>query len=235
MMVSGETDLPPGYSNWIVKFKAVEDPPDAGPVELAYALMATDAGIDMPATRLFETAQGGRYFGIERFDRQSNRRFHAHTFGNLIHSNFRIPSCDYAQLLKVTQVLTRNHQDVLECYRRMVFNVLTHNRDDHVKNFAFRLSDEGEWELAPAYDLVFAPGPGGEHSMTVAGEGRSPTRSHMLQLAESIVIAKGDAESIIDEVASAVGRWQTHASQADVGRQSIRTIGEALEECLALV
>jgi serine/threonine-protein kinase HipA len=234
-MVSGETDLPPAYSSWIVKFNAKEDPPDAGPVELAYALMAADAEIDMPPTRLFETAQGERFFGVERFDRQGNRRFHVHTFGNLIHSNFRIPSCDYEQLLKVTQVLTRNHLDVLECYRRMVLNVLTHNRDDHVKNFAFRLNDEGEWELAPAYDLVYSSGPGGEHSMTVAGEGKSPTRRHMLQLATPIGIAEREAESIIDEVASAVERWQTHAGQAQVGRQSIQTIFEAIEECLARV
>ncbi len=232
-ILSGEDDLPPGYVHWIVKFRAREDSADSGPVELAYSLMARDAGITMLPTRLFETAQGDRFFGVERFDRQGDRRFHVHTFGNLIHADFRIPSCDYRQLLEVTQILTRNHRDVLEAYRRMVFNVLAHNRDDHVKNFAFRLTDEGEWELAPAYDLVFAPGPGGEHSMTVAGEGRAPSRGHLLQMAEPVDVARGDAESIVDEVASATARWRTHARQADVGVGSVEAVEKAIEECLA--
>ena len=113
----------------------------------------------MPPARLFETPQGERYFGVERFDRQGNHRFHVHTFGNLIHANFRIPSCDYRQLLEVTRILTRNHQDVLECYRRMVFNVLTHNRDDHVKNFAFRLTEKatGSWRRPTISSSLPAP------------------------------------------------------------------------------
>jgi len=234
-IISGEEDLPPGYTHWMVKFHAREDPPDAGPVELAYSLMASDAGIAMPPTRLFETAQGERFFGVERFDRRGNHRYHVHTFGNLIHANFRIPSCDYLELLEVTRILTRNHQDVLECYRRMVFNVLTHNRDDHVKNFAFRLTDDGVWELAPAYDLVFAPGPGGEHSMTVGGEGRAPGRSHLLRLAAPAGISSREAEAILHQVASAAARWPVHARQADVGTQSARAVGKTLDECLARV
>ena len=170
---------------------------------------------------------------MERFDRRGNHRFHVHTFGNLIHSNFRVPGCDYRQLLEVTRILTRNHQDVLQCYRRMAFNVLAHNRDDHVKNFAFRLTDEGEWELAPAYDLVMASGPGGEHTMTVAGEGRAPGRSHLMRLAAPAGISIRDAEAILQEVASAAARWRTHARQAGVGRQSARKVRNAIEECLA--
>ncbi len=234
-MLSGEDELPPGTTHWMVKFHAREDPPDTGAVEMAYSLMAKDAGVDMPPTRLFETARGDRFFGVERFDRRGGRRYHVHTFGNLIHANFRIPSCDYRQLLEVTRVLTRSHQDVLRCYRRMVFNVLTHNRDDHVKNFAFRLTDRGEWELAPAYDLVFAAGPGGEHSMTVAGEGRAPARGHLLQLAGPAGVTALEAEPILAEVASAVSRWRVHARQVDVGEASTATIERALAGCLARV
>lgn len=234
-MLSGEDDLPAGYTPWIVKFHSRQDSPDSGPGELAYSLMARDAGIAMPPTRLFTTAQGDRFFGAERFDRAGNRRFHVHTFGNLIHSNFRIPSCDYRQLLEVTRMLTRNHQDVLECYRRMVFNVLTHNRDDHVKNFAFRMADNGGWELAPAYDLVFSPGPGGEHTMTVAGEGRSPARRHLLQLAAPAGIADREAESILDGVAAAAARWRSHARDAGVSVKSTRIVQAAIGECLARI
>ncbi len=232
-ILSGEEDLPTGYAHWMVKFQAREDPPDAGAVELAYSLMARDAGIDLPTTRLFATTQGERYFGVERFDRRGNRRTHVHTFGNLIHADFRIPSCDYRQLLEVTRVLTRNHRDVLEAFRRAVFNVLAHNRDDHVKNFAFRLTARGEWELAPAYDLVFAPGPGGEHSMTVAGEGRTPGRDHLLQLAPAAGMASHEAEAILDQVAAAVARWRLHARRAGVGEESAGTVGKAIDEGLA--
>ncbi len=230
-LLSGEEDLPDGYVHWIVKFHTREDPPDAGAVELAYSLMARDAGITVPPARLFETAQGERFFGVERFDRQGNRRAHVHTFGNLIHADFRVPSCDYRQLLEVTRILTRNHRQVLECYRRMVFNVLTHNRDDHVKNFAFRMTAAGEWRLAPAYDLVFSPGPGGEHSMTVAGEGRAPGRSHLLRLAEPAGIVDRVAESIIDEVASTVAGWQVYARRAGVGRRGAAMVAKAIKAC----
>lgn len=232
-ILSGEDDLPLGYSHWIVKFPAHADAIDAGPVELAYSLMAKDAGLSMPATRLFETAAGERFFGAERFDRKGNHRYHVHTFGNLIHANFRIPSCDYRQLLEVTRILTRNHLNVLECYRRMVFNVLTHNRDDHVKNFAFRMTAEHVWELAPAYDLVFAEGPGGEHTMTVSGEGRAPGRRHLLDLAAPVGIAPADADSIIDQVAAAATQWPAHARQAGVGTKSAQEIEKAIGQCLA--
>lgn len=233
VLLSGENDLPPGYTPWIVKLRARQDSRDLGPVELAYSLMARDAGITIPSTRLFETPQGERFFGVERFDRQGNHRYHVHTFGNLIQTNFRIPSSDYRQLLEVTRILTRNHQDVLECYRRMAFNVLTHNRDDHVKNFAFRLTDEGNWGLAPAYDLIFSTGPGGEHTMTIDGEGRAPTRGHLLRLAEPAGISNRDARSMIDAVASAAARWRTHAREAEVGAKTAREIGKAIEACLA--
>jgi serine/threonine-protein kinase HipA len=232
-ILSGEDDLPPGYTHWIVKFHARKDSPDAGPGELAYSLMAREAGLVLPPARLFETAAGERFFGVERFDRRGNHRYHVHTFGNLIHANFRIPSCDYRQLLEVTRILTRNHQDVLQCYRRMVFNVLAHNRDDHVKNFAFRMTDAGDWELAPAYDLVFTEGPGGEHTMTVAGEGRAPGRRHLLQLAASAGIADRDAESILDGVAAAAARWRAHAREAGVGMKSAKVVEKAIGVGLA--
>jgi serine/threonine-protein kinase HipA len=232
-LLSDEGDLPPGYTPWMVKLQSRQDAPDAGPAELAYSKIAKDAGITVPAARIFETSKGGRYFGVERFDRRGNHRFHVHTFGNLIHANFRIPSCDYGQLLEVTRVLTKDHQAVLESYRRMVFNVVMHNRDDHVKNFAFRLTDAGDWDLAPAYDLVYAPGPGGEHTMTIAGEGRAPARSHLLQLTTPAGIATREADSIIDSVAATAAGWRVYFREAGVGRKTARIVGSAIEECLA--
>lgn len=126
-LLSGEDDLPGSIEHWLIKFPAREDEASAGPIEYAYSRMAQAAGIEMPPTRLFEANQGRmrrRYFGVKRFDRAANnRRFHVHTFANLIHANFRIPSTDYADLFKVTSALTRDHSDLLQLFRRMVFNI----------------------------------------------------------------------------------------------------------------
>jgi serine/threonine-protein kinase HipA len=228
-IISGADRLPDGYTGWIVKFPSKQDAVDDGRVEFAYSNMARAAGLEMPATRLFTTAEGDAFFGVERFDRKPDRRIHVHTFGNLIHSNFRIPGCDYEQLLKTTRVLTRNQVDVAEAFRLMVFNIFAHNRDDHVKNFAYLLNDSNEWRLAPAYDLTFAYGPGGEHTMTVAGEGRSPDRSHILQVAKSAGISKNQADEIIEKVAAAVADWQRFAQDSGLTESAAAKIGSVLQ------
>ncbi len=227
-LISGETDLPPGFTHWIVKFNSGNDLPDAGPVEYAYSLMARAAGIDMTKTRLFETSQSDRFFGITRFDREENKRLHMHTFGNLIHSNFRIPSADYADLFKITRNLTRNHKDVIRVFYRMVFNVLAHNRDDHVKNFAFMLADQGDWHLTPAYDLTFSHGPGGQHSMTLAGEGENPGRKEMVMLGQQAGLSAAEIGACLDQSAAAVEKWPEFARKAGVTSQSMKTIQAAL-------
>lgn len=232
-IISGEDDLPDGYQHWIVKFTAKADARDAGPVEYAYALMARAAGIDMPPTRLFEVKHGRsvrRYFGVRRFDRaDGNRRIHMHTFANLIHANFRIPSTDYADLFKVAQALTRNHADLLRLFRLMLFNIAAHNRDDHAKNFAFTLDDQtGEWSPAPAYDLTHCPGPGGEHTTTILGEGRQPTREHCLKLAAQFGLKPRETSPIIDQVNAATTRWPRFADEASCTKKVAATIGKLL-------
>jgi serine/threonine-protein kinase HipA len=228
-IISGEDDLPTGFEHWIVKFSARSDARDAGPVEYAYALMAKAAGIDMPPVTLLHASRARNYFAVKRFDRlQGNRRVHVHTFGNLIQTNFRVPSTDYADLLKVTNALTRNHADVLQAFRRMAFNVVTHNRDDHAKNFAFTMNDIGEWSLSPAYDLTYSTGPGGEHMMTVAGEGSAPERSHLMQLATQSGIRAADATQIIDEVNQAAKTWLSAAEEANCTQKTARQIARAI-------
>lgn len=229
-IISGEDDLPDGFEHWIVKFAAKVDARDAGPIEFAYAAMARAAGIDMPQTRLFRVGKNRQYFGVHRFDRgPGNRRVHVHTFGNLIHANFRIPSTDYADLMKITRALTRNHQDVLRAFHRMIFNIAAHNRDDHAKNFAFVMNETGEWSLSPAYDLGFAAGPGGEHSMTVLGEGRAPGREHVLKLARQFDIGSRDVARMIDEVNGAVSKWTRFANDAGCTKKTMRAIGSEIK------
>ncbi len=218
-IISGDAELPDGYEHWLIKFSSKSDASHAGPVEYAYFLMAREAGILVPETRLFEVGKGKakrRYFAVKRFDRgRGNRRFHVHTFANLVHVDFRIPATDYEDLLRVTQALTRNHQDVLRLYRLMLFNVATHNRDDHAKNFSYLLDHEHkEWSLAPAYDLTFSAGPGGEHSSTILGQGREPTREHCLELASRIGIDKPHALEAIEAVNGAVAQWKHFADTA---------------------
>jgi serine/threonine-protein kinase HipA len=113
----------------------------------------------------------------------------------------------------------------------MVFNVLAHNRDDHVKNFAYILDDTtGDWTLSPAYDLLYTPGPGGEHTMTLAGEGRNPSRSHILRLAEQANVSKHEAAAITAEAQDAVARWEQFAAQAGVSQAGIRQIAQGMPQ-----
>ena len=227
-MISGADTLPDDYTGWIVKFPSKQAAIDDGRVEYAYSNMAKAAGLQMPATRLFTTSSGDAFFGVERFDRKQNRRFHVHTFGNLIHSNFRIPGCDYEQLLKTTRVLTKNQTDVDAAFRLMVFNIFAHNRDDHVKNFAFMLNELNEWRLTPAYDLTFTHGPGGEHTLPVAGEGRAPDHAHIIRVADGAGIKKNRASEIIDEVSSSVSDWQRFADEAGVQNDLAKNIKKSL-------
>jgi serine/threonine-protein kinase HipA len=228
-IISGENDLPDGFEHWIVKFSAKADVRDAGPMEFAYASMARAAGIDFPETRLFKAGKNTAYFGVRRFDRgPGNARTHVHTFGNMIHVNFRIPSTDYADLMKVTSALTRNYQDSLRVFRQMVFNIAAHNRDDHAKNFAFMMNRRSEWSLSPAYDLGFAPGPGGEHTMSIMGEGRAPGRQQVLQLAKQFDLNKKDVMSIVDAVNTAVSSWPKFASEAGCSKKTTGVIKSKL-------
>ncbi len=231
-VISGENELPDGFRHWLVKFSAKQDALVAGPVEYAYALMAGVAGIDLPEVRLLDVRHrrsSRRCFAVARFDRgQGNTRVHTHTFANLIQANFRLPSTDYADLLKVTRMLTRNHQEVLRAFRRMVFNIAVHNRDDHAKNFAFQMDDAGDWSLSPAYDVTFSTGPGGEHTLAVLGEGRQPTRRHCLELASQAGVKSTEAVAILEAVNAAVARWPEFADQASCPKQARTRIAAAL-------
>ncbi|MBW3570000.1 MAG: type II toxin-antitoxin system HipA family toxin [Gemmatimonadetes bacterium] len=227
-LVSGTADLPPGYRHFLVKFLAREDPPDLGAVEWAYSAMASAAGVEVPAARLFETGDGTRYFGAERFDRVGNARLHMHTLSGLLHASHRIPSMDYEGLLRATRALTRDQRQVEEAFRRMAFNVLAHNRDDHVKNFSFLMDRGGEWRLAPAYDLVFSTGPRGEHTMAVAGEARRPGAGDMLRVGATCGIDADRARQIIGEGGDAVDRWPEFARESGVAEARIREIGAVI-------
>lgn len=210
----------------IVKFPTRADPGDAGRIELAYAAMAVAAGIDMPPVWLLGADEGPGYFATRRFDRSP--RVHTHTLCGLLHADHRTPSLSYTDLLKVTRWLTRDQRQVDQVFRRMVFNVLAHNRDDHSRNFAFLMDELGNWRASPAYDLTFSAGPGGEHWMLVGGEGRNPGVPHLRAVARDAGVDGARALRIVDEVREAVARWPELATQAGVGRASIERVATAV-------
>jgi serine/threonine-protein kinase HipA len=136
-------------------------------------------------------------FGIARFDRHADQRVPIHTLAGVLHQDFRLPGQSYATLLRATRLMTRDVREVQKAYTRCVFNVIFHNRDDHSKNFSFRLAQDRRWYLAPCYDLTFSDGPGGEHFLDIAGEGRAPSQAHLLQLARDEGIAAAFATHTI--------------------------------------
>lgn len=227
-LISGTADLPEGYRPFLIKFPAQEDPADVGPLEAAYARMAEQAGIEMSATRLFETPGGSRHFGAERFDRVGNLRLHMHTLGGLLHASHRLPSLDYEGLLRATLELTKDHRQMEEAFRRMAFNVLAHNRDDHVKNFSFLMDRAGAWRLAPAYDLVFCEGPRREHTMAVAGEAVRPTEHDMLRVAEACDVDVRRAREIVQHVRDVVGQWSRFARDTGVTKATEQRVAPAI-------
>lgn len=220
-IVHGLHDLPNGYTPWIVKFPNSQDKADAGAIEYVYALMAQEAGINVPDVHLFPAQKGAGYFAIKRFDRDGHKHCHMHTACGLLHSDFRMPSLDYTDLLALTFKLTRDVREVKKMYRLAVFNVLSHNRDDHAKNFSYLMTADGQWTLSPAYDLTFSSGPGGEQSTMIMGEGRNPGIKHLLSLAEAAGIEKSHADEIINATKLSLSKWPELAKRYGVDDENI--------------
>ncbi len=224
----GAKQLPEGFEPWLVKFSNSQDGADAGAIEYVYGLMAKEAGVLMPDVHLFPSQKGAGYFAVKRFDRDGNKRLHVHTASGLLHSDFRAPSLDYETLLTLTGALTKDIREVEKMYRLAVFNVLAHNRDDHAKNFTFLMNEQGLWKLAPAYDLTFSSGPGGEQSTMVMGEGRSPQTSHLIKLGQELRLSKQVIEGTIDRTKNALLRWQELASNHHVSKTNIQLIDKII-------
>lgn len=230
-VISGEEEIPSGYEHWMVKFPGTGDPPEIARVELAYARMAREAGLHLPEVRGFPGGEDEVFFGVRRFDRPGGgRRLHAHTLGGLIHSDFRIPGCDYDHLFRVCSGLTREHEDLVRCFRRMVFNLTACNQDDHVKNFAFLMEEDGRWQLSPAYDLTHSPSPSSEHQMTVDGVGHRPEREDCLRLATRHGLRPAQCEAIVEEVHEALRHWGEHAEAEACSPETIEAVQRDLRE-----
>jgi serine/threonine-protein kinase HipA len=225
-IIHGQQELQSRFAHWMIKFPSSQEARDVGAIEYGYSLMAKDAGVEMQETHLFRTKRN-KYFGTKRFDRDGDARIHMHSLGGLIHADHRSPSLDYDMVLRVTLALTKNIQDAEKAYALACFNVLAHNRDDHVKNFSFLLNEKNEWIFAPAYDLVFSYGPGGEQSMLVMGEGRNPGTAQLQALGKQHGIK--NAQEILAKVTKAVTNWPRYAELAEVSRKSAKEIVDKIK------
>jgi serine/threonine-protein kinase HipA len=228
--VHGTDDIPDGYTHYLVKFAGHDDPQDIAAIEMAYAMMAKDAGVTMPETRLLKGDRGQLHFAARRFDREGKQRVHVHSASGLLYTDIRTPALDYEDLIRLTRELTHDQRECNAMFTLAVFNVLAHNRDDHARQFSFIMQRDGTWHMAPAYDLTCSPGPGGEHSSSVLGHGKDITRAQLLALGRKADIGDQDAERIIERAEIAIGNWKTYAAEHDVSGASTTRIASVFDK-----
>ncbi len=227
-VVANNEALPEGFEHWIVKFNTRNEGGYAGALEFAYSELAKASGADVPPCRLIDT-KAGRFFATRRFDRRrGGRRLHLHSAAGLLHANFRIAGEEYATLFRLADALTRDYMAKKELFRRACLNVLAHNRDDHLKNFAFLMEATGNWRLSPLFDFTFSSGPNGWHTLSVAGEGERPTRKDLLKLAERVELGKADAGDILEQVYSGMAQLPTLGKDVGVTNARMKAIAQTI-------
>lgn len=233
---SGQTNAPKGFEHWLIKLDGVSNvqlgaSKGYGRVEMAYYLMAIACGIEMMPCRLFEE-NNRAHFMTKRFDREGGDiKHHIQTFCALKHFDYNaVTSFSYEQLFQTMRELKLSYPQAEQMYRRMVFNVIAQNCDDHTKNFAFRLKKEGKWELAPAYDICHAYRPDSEwvnqHDLSINGKRKGITKDDLLNFAKPMNIKK--AAVIIEEINDKVNQWKTFADEVNVLPELRDTISKTI-------
>lgn len=236
---SGQIDAGEGYRQWVLKFDGVRragdhglnDPQGWGAVEYAYSKLARAAGIEMTDCRLLEE-NGRRHFMTRRFDRpDGGGKLHMQTVGALEHASYNEPgNYSYEQLMLLTRRLGLGTPVVQQQFRRMVFNVVARNQDDHVKNAGFLMDRDGGWRLAPAYDVTWAFSPGNRwldtHQMTINGKRDHFTLADLRAVAKLAGLPRGRAESILAEITEVVRDWPAVAEVVGVQEQLIERIAD---------
>jgi serine/threonine-protein kinase HipA len=226
---SGQVEAGTGFDYWLLKFdgvtgnqdKELEDPKGYGAIEYAYYLMAKAAGVAMNECRLLEEG-GRRHFMTRRFDRlAAGEKLHLQSLGALAHFDFNHAGAySYEQALLTLRQLKLPLAAVEQQFRRMTFNIVARNQDDHVKNIAFLMDPAGQWSLAPAFDVTYSYNPSGDwtatHQMTMNGKRDGFTLADFRACAKSALMKRGRAEAIIEEVRAAVLNWPAYAEQAQV-------------------
>jgi serine/threonine-protein kinase HipA len=220
---SGQAQVPKGFEHWLIKLDGVSseqfgESSHWGRVEYAYYLMALDCGIKMSKSRLLEE-NGRAHFMTKRFDREGNTKHHIQTLCGLQHYDYNeMYSFGYEQVFQTMRQLRLSYPEAEQMFRRMVFNVLATNYDDHTKNFSFLLKKDQKWELAPAYDLCFSFDPSNhwvsQQTLSVNSKRLSINETDLLKVGKENSIKK--AAQIIAEVNSVVLNWPKYAEKASV-------------------
>ncbi len=224
---SGQTDVPNGFEHWLIKFDGVMDTQFGasagyGRVEMAYYSMAKDAGIEMMDCQLLEE-NGRAHFMTKRFDRDINQgKLHLQSFCAMQHYDFNeVALYSYEQLFETMRILRLPYPQAEQMFRRMVFNVMGRNCDDHTKNFAFIMNKNGEWKLSPAFDICHAYRPGSDwvsqHALSINGKRKDITRQDLLEVANQMNIKK--AATIIQHISDIVNNWEDYASEVKVPKK----------------
>jgi len=240
---SGQTDVPEGFTHYIMKFDGVSehnkdretfgDPMGYGTMEYVYYLMAKACGIDMMPCRLLNEGNR-RHFVTRRFDRDGNKKRHIQTLNGLAHISYKqVGLYSYGELFALARELTLSPDDAMQIFKRMVFNIVARNHDDHSKNFAFMLDDQNNWQLAPAYDLAYSYKPESpwvnSHWMKLNGKRDNFTREDFYSLEElSPLFSKRKINQIIEETTEHVSRWNSLAAEHSVPPSLLTLIGTNL-------
>jgi serine/threonine-protein kinase HipA len=234
---TGQLAAPSGFEHWLLKFDGMGSDRELGAtahygrIEYAYYLMAREAGLDMMECRLLEE-NGRAHFMTRRFDReQADVRHHIQTLCAMAHLDYKKKGTNsYAQLFTTIRELNLPYRDREEAFRRMVFNAMGRNCDDHTKNFAFRLRQGRAWELAPAYDVTFAHNPKGEwthqHLMSINGKFNDFDEQDLLAEAERFAV--GTAPEVIGQVRRAIQGWASFAARAGLPKAETQRIAAQL-------
>ncbi|MEP7326363.1 MAG: HipA domain-containing protein, partial [Gemmatimonadota bacterium] len=234
----------PGDEHWLIKFDGVPpvgvditSGPDAGSrpqpfmrIEYAYSIMARAAGLVLPETHLLAEREYA-HFMVRRFDRVDAGRIHQHTLGGLLHADYNLPATvSYEEYLRTLLRLGLGMEAIEEGFRRVVFNVLGVNQDDHVKNLSFLMDGAGKWALSPAYDVTYAKGHGWTrlHQMTVAGKREGVARSDLARLGRDFGLGQR-TDDVIERVTSAIGGWEAAAAEAGVPAKWVKQIRADLD------
>ena len=238
---SGQVPADAGFEHWLLKFDGVSgnrdkestDPLGFGAIEYAYHRMAQACGIRMSPCRLLEES-GRQHFMTRRFDRTAEGdKLHMQSLGALAHLDFnQSDSNSYEQAFLVLRRLGLPMESTEQLFRRMVFNIVARNQDDHVKNIAFLMDRRGRWSLAPAFDLTFSCNPAGawtsRHQMSVNGKRDQFAMEDFKACARGASMKRGQASSILEEVQAVVGRWRDFAKEAGVQREQREAIFKVL-------
>ncbi len=230
---NGQASVPKGFKHWLIKFDGVSDSQFGasigyGRVEKAYYDMAIEAGIQMMESALLEE-NGRAHFMTKRFDREYGKgKIHVQTFCAIRHYDFNeVNLYSYEELFETMRMLNLSYPEAQELFRRMVFNVMSRNCDDHTKNFAFIMNKAGEWKLSPAYDICHAYRPDSgwvsQHALSINSKRKNIERQDLLSVGKRMNIK--NAEEIIDKISAVVSNWSSYAKAVNVDANLMDSIG----------